>query len=75
MRCMGNAANIETFVSSEIDLTVESVSGSPHRMRIRRRCNQNISVGDATEYRKVTESCYCPVVILGGEKLMTNCWC
>jgi DhnA family fructose-bisphosphate aldolase class Ia len=60
---------IETFVSSEIDLTVESVS-----MAARIGCElgadaiKTYLVGDATEYRKVTESCYCPVVVLGGEK-------
>jgi DhnA family fructose-bisphosphate aldolase class Ia len=60
---------IETFVSSKLKPTVESVS-----MAARIGCEigadviKTYLVGDAESYKKVTDNCFCPIVILGGEK-------
>jgi len=60
---------IETFVSSGIEPTVESVG-----MAARIGCElgadviKTYLVGDVEAYRQVTENCFCPIVILGGEK-------
>lgn len=60
---------IETFVSSCLEPTVQNVA-----MAARIGCEigadviKTYLVGDAKAYSQVTKECFCPVVILGGEK-------
>jgi len=60
---------IETFMSSQVQPTVENV-----KMAARIACDlgadvvKTYLVGDESSYREVTSKCFCPIVILGGEK-------
>ena len=60
---------IETFMSVEVEVTIENISMAS---RIAAELGADIIktylTGDADTYRRVTEQCFRPVVILGGEK-------
>ncbi len=61
---------IETFMSSEIQQTVENVSKAARiGCEIGADAIKTYLVGDTETYKQVTDNCYCPVVILGGEKV------
>ena len=60
---------IETFVSSKLKPTIENV-----RIAARIGCEigadviKTYLVGNVESYKKITEDCFCPILILGGEK-------
>lgn len=60
---------IETFMSAELKVTIENVAmASRIAAELGADLVKTYLTGDADAYRRVTESCFRPVVILGGEK-------